>query len=100
MFSLKRIVRVGLPVAVLALGVSLYAQSRSTDCAHPSLVARVMQASGLGGKLQPCAILQSVEGGVCLNEGRHCNIGNGSGKCLNVPDPATGNLSCQCVPNH
>src|SRR5215203_5793331 len=100
MLSLKRISLVGIPAAVLALGATLYAHTQSNDCAHPSLVAKVMQASGMA-KIQPCQLLQIGDNNeTCLNEGRHCNIGNGSGKCINVPDSATGNLRCQCVPNH
>ena len=97
MLSLKRIVRVGVPVAALALGATLYAHVRSTDCANPSLVARAMQATGMA-RLQPCALLPMGDGQACLDPGRHCNIGSGAGKCTNVPDDATGNLRCQCVP--
>ena len=102
MFSLKRTLRVGIPVAVLALGATLYAsQSRSNDCANPSLVAKFMKASGLGGPIQPCALLQSVGNEtVCLDPGKHCNVGTGSGKCQNVFDESLGELRCQCVPNH
>ena len=99
MFSLKRTLRVGIPVAVLALGVTLYAHTRSNDCAHPTLVARAMQATGLA-RIQPCELLQMGDGLSCLDPGKHCNVGNGSGKCTNVPDDVTGNLRCQCVPNH
>lgn len=99
MFSVKRIFRVGIPVTVLALGATLYAHTRSNDCANPSLVAKVMQASGLA-RIQPCVLLTLGDGQSCLDPGRHCNIGNGSGKCTNVPDEVTGNLRCQCVPNH
>jgi hypothetical protein len=96
MFLLKR---VGIPVAVLALGVTVYAKSRPSDCAHPTLFARAMQAAGMA-KLQPCEILSLGDGRSCLDPGRHCNVGDGAGKCTNVPDAETGNLVCQCVPNH
>jgi hypothetical protein len=98
MFSPKRLFRVAIPVATLALGATLYAHTRSNDCAHPSLVAKVMQATGMA-KIQTCEVLTNFNG-VCADPGKHCNIGNGAGKCENVPDPATGNLACQCVPNH
>jgi hypothetical protein len=99
MLSLKRICRVGIPVAALALGATLYAHTLSNDCAHPSLVAKAMQATGLA-RIQPCELLPIGDGVLCLDPGKHCNIGNGAGKCTDVPDSATGNLSCQCVPNH
>ncbi len=99
MFSLKRVIRFGIPAAVLALGVTVYAQSQSNDCAHPSLVAKAMKATGMG-KIQTCEILYLGDGEACLNEGKHCNIGNGAGKCTNVTNTPTGNISCQCVPNH
>ena len=101
MLSLKRICRVGIPVAVLALSATLYAHTRSNDCAHLSLVAKVMRATSLA-HIQPCEILPSVgDGQLCLDPGRHCNVGNGAGKCTNVPDSsAGGNLVCQCVANH
>jgi hypothetical protein len=79
--------------------VTVYAQSRSNDCAHPSLLAKAMKATGMG-KIQPCVLLELGDGNSCLDPGKHCNIGNGAGKCTNVPDPGTGNLVCQCVPNH
>jgi hypothetical protein len=98
---LKRTLRVGIPVAVLALGATVYAQSRSNDCARPTLVARMMQATGFAGRLQPCALLQSVgDETVCLDPGKHCNVGQGSGKCQNVYDESVQALRCQCVPNH
>src|SRR3954470_1756828 len=98
MLSLKRIIRVGIPAAVLALGVTVYAQSRSNDCAHPTLLAKAMNATGMA-KIQPCVLLELGDGQACLDPGKHCNVGNGAGKCTNVPDEGTGNLRCQCVPN-
>lgn len=101
MLSLKRTLRVGIPVAVLALGATLYAGSRSNDCANPTLIAKLMQATGLGGRMQPCVLLQSVGNEtVCLDPGKHCNVGLGSGKCQNVFDESAQALRCQCVPNH
>jgi hypothetical protein len=42
MLSLKHTLRVGIPVAILALGATLYARSRSNDCANPTLMAKFM----------------------------------------------------------
>ena len=96
MFSTKRVLRAVIPVAALALGVTLYAQSRSHDCGHPALVARVMQAARLA-HIQPCAVQLTPWGDYCVDVGHHCNVGNGPGKCRNVADPATSAISCQCV---
>jgi hypothetical protein len=97
MISLKRMMfRIGIPAATLVLGVTLYAQSRSNDCGHPSVVAKVMQATGFA-HIQPCAV-DSFDGTeICHDNGHHCNIGNGPGKCQTIVDPVTGEGSCQCV---
>ena len=99
MLSLKRVLRVALPSAVLALGATVYAHTRSNDCANPSLLAKAMQATGMA-RIRPCELLQLGDGLSCLDPGRHCNVGNGSGKCQNLPIGENGNLVCQCVPNH
>ena len=96
MLSRKRILRVGLPVVFLVLGVTLYAQSRSNNCGHLSVVAKVMQATGLG-HIQPCEVQDFGGTLICTKIGSHCNVGNGPGKCRNVEDLATSTLSCQCV---
>lgn len=96
MFSPKRVLRVVLPAAALALGVTVYAQARSNNCGHPSVLARAMHATGLA-QIQPCMVLPMVEGEICADIGHHCNIGNGPGKCRNVADPTTNIISCQCV---
>jgi len=96
MFSVKRVLRIGIPAVALLLGVALYGQSRSNNCGHLSLVAKVMQATGFA-QIQPCAVdlFDGVE--VCHDIGHHCNVGNGPGKCRNVVDPSTQAMSCQCV---
>jgi hypothetical protein len=96
MFSPKRVIRLGLPVAVLALGATVYAQARSNDCGHPSLLARAMRATGMA-HIQPCAVVPGYDGEFCADVGHHCNVGNGPGKCRNVADPATNIVSCQCI---
>ena len=96
MFSLKRVLRVAIPVGALTLGVTLYAQSRSNDCGHPSILAKTMRAAGLA-HIQPCAVQAAYGGEFCLEVGHHCNVGNGPGKCQNVADPDTNVVSCQCV---
>ena len=95
MFSLKHILRVAIPAASLVLGATLYAGSRSNDCAHPSAYAKIMQFAGLG-QIQPCEIINFNGTEICAKIGHHCNVGNGPGKCENVVD-ANNNMSCQCV---
>lgn len=96
MFLWKRVLRVAIPVIVLGVGATLYAQSRSNDCGHPSVVARVMQATHLA-HIQPCAVQELDWGEICVDIGHHCDVGNGPGKCRNVADPATNRISCQCI---
>ena len=96
MFSLKPILRFGILVAALMLGVEVYAQSRSNDCGHLSMLAKAMQATGLA-HIQPCVVQVVTGGEFCLEVGHHCNVGNGPGKCRNVADPDTNVVSCQCV---
>ena len=96
MLSKNRIIRFGLPVAFLVLGVTLYAQSRSNDCGNLSVVAKVMLFTGLG-QIQPCEVLDFGGTLICSKVGSHCNVGNGPGKCRNVEDTVTSTMSCQCV---
>jgi hypothetical protein len=96
MFTVKRALRIGIPVTSLLLGVTLYADSRSNDCAHLSVVAKVMRFAGMG-QIQPCAIERFNDTDICAEIGHHCNVGNGPGKCRNVADPDTAIVSCQCI---
>jgi len=97
MLSIKRALRIGIPVAVLALGMTMYAQGRSSDCGHPSMWAKALQATGLA-QIQPCVVIQSGYGGnFCADVGHHCNVGYGPGKCHNEADPVTEVVTCQCV---
>jgi hypothetical protein len=94
MLSLKRTVRIAIPTITLMLGVTLYAESRTNhDCAHPSMAAKVMQFTGLG-QIQPCQVDPATLW--CQDEGHHCNVGNGPGKCRNVENDL-GQFTCQCV---
>ena len=98
MTSFKRTVRIGIPMAVVALGLMLYAQAAKASCGHPTLLAAILQQVGLAHS-QACATIPNPNGGPgewCANVGHHCNDGAGPGKCLTVFD-ASGLPSCQCV---
>ena len=92
--SLKLAVRIAIPAVTLLLGVTLYAESRSNDCAHPSMYARAMQFAGMG-QIQPCKI-DPVTQLLCGEEGHHCNVGNGPGKCKNLEND-NGQFVCVCL---
>jgi len=94
MLSLKRTIRIAIPAVTLLLGVSLYADSRTEhSCANPSIKAKVMQFAGLG-QIQPCAVEPATL--LCADEGHHCNVGNGPGKCRNVENEQAV-FVCQCI---
>jgi hypothetical protein len=93
MFSMKRVLRMVVPVASLVLGATLYAQSSSSSCAHPSIFAKVMQATGMA-HIQPCQVDLFNGEEICHDPGHHCNVGFGPGKCQDVASPVT---TCQCV---
>jgi len=96
--SIKRALRIAIPAATLLLGATVYAATgRSNDCGNPSIIARVMKATGMG-HIQFCDVYSppAGEGVLCIDQGHHCNIGNGPGKCKSNVDPVTYVASCQC----
>jgi hypothetical protein len=100
MMSVKRIVRIGIPLVVVALGAIFYAQipARAASCGHPTLVVSMLRKVGLS-HTQSCEVIPNPNGGLgewCVNVGHHCNDGSGPGKCRTVFD-TSGLPSCQCV---
>ena len=100
MMSLKRMLRIGIPLIVLALALLVYAQSpaHAASCGHPTVVASILQKVGLSHS-HSCAVMPNPNGGPgewCVNTGHHCNDGAGPGRCLTVFEPS-GLPSCQCV---
>ena len=100
MFSLKRILRLGIPFVSIALGVTVYAQipSHAASCDHPTAMAVLLHKVGMA-HLQPCqtTLVPNAVGEWCVNTGHHCNDGSGPGKCLSVYDTSSDSWSCQCV---
>ncbi len=102
MTSPKRILLIGTPFLFLALGAGLNAApNRLIKCGQPATrMAAFLQKLGFAGKTQPCEAAPPYPGSPgewCLNDGHHCNDGNGSGKCTTVSDG--GEFACVCKPN-
>ena len=98
MTSIKRMVRIGIPMVVVALGLVLYAQAAKASCGHPTVLTAILQQVGLVHS-QACATMPNPNGGSgewCANVGHHCNDGAGPGKCITVFD-ANAVPSCECV---
>jgi hypothetical protein len=94
MLFLKRTIRIAIPALTLMVGVTLYADSRTEhSCANLSIKAKVMQFAGLG-QIQPCAVDPATLW--CADDGHHCNVGNGPGKCRNMENDQ-GQFVCQCL---
>jgi hypothetical protein len=94
MLSLKRVARIAIPAATLLLGVTLYADNRAEhSCANPSIVTKVMQFASLG-RIQLCQVDPATLW--CVEDGHHCNDGNGPGKCTNLEN-SSGVFVCQCL---
>ena len=92
--SLKRVARIAIPTVTLLLGVTLYADNRAEhSCANPSIVTKVMQFASLG-RIQLCQVDPATLW--CVEDGHHCNVGNGPGKCTNLENDR-GVFVCQCL---
>jgi hypothetical protein len=99
MTSNKRTARIGIPMAVVGLGLILYAQTPAkASCGHPTVLTAILQQVGLAHS-QACETIPNPNGGPgewCANVGHHCKDGLGPGKCLTVFD-TSGMPSCECV---
>lgn len=100
--SLKRMLRITVPVVTMMLGAAVFTNvpARAASCAHPGMVVSFMHRLGLA-DLKPCAVTvltgTSGNGEICANLGHHCNDGSGSGKCQSALDTTTNTWSCQCL---
>ena len=104
MTSLRRILLIGTPALMLAVGASLQAApapARMVKCGQPATrMAAFLQKVGLAARVKPCETASPGPGSLgewCVNDGHHCSGPDGAGKCTTVYDGVQ--WGCVCQPN-